>query len=251
MLSVGIDKIAAWLAEHRLYCVTVLAQQLCAPVAVHRPTTAATSLLTTIKPARGGSSAHHPALPPMRIKVDLGVAAVQVLGGRCPHETPLLEAAMVNVHAGCGMDEGQALSIEARAGGVVNVFHAAHAAWEPVLEPWGVQVAAAVAPPSGGWGGGIGGAGCAVELCVPGKVDVTLTEVLCGCSCVVVQPVGMLLLCSNRPMHSLQGLVDAVAALEGVVNTMENIVNGTTSIEELLSLASQDEARHSTQPGTW
>ena len=179
-LHVQVDRIAAWLAEHRLYCVTALVQQLCTPQTTHRPTTAATSLLTTaIKPTRGPPSAAHQGLPSMHAVVEVGVAALQLLAGRCPHETPLLEGAAVDLRCVCEAGDDEALSVNARVGGLVNVFHAAHAAWEPVVEPWVLQVLAAAAPPSAGWGGGLGGAGCAVALTVPGKVDITLTEV-CG-----------------------------------------------------------------------
>lgn len=191
LLHVSIDKFAAWLAEHRLYCVTALAQQLCAsPAPAYRPTTAATSLLTTtVKPTRGLVNAGQRGVPPIRINVDISIAALQLLAGQCPYETPLLEGAAVNMRCLCEAGVDQALAIDARVGGVVNVYHAAHAAWEPVVEPWVLHLAAAVVPPSAGWGGGLGGAGCAMEVHVPSKVDITLTEVcVLVCWCVACTP---------------------------------------------------------------
>ncbi len=50
-------------------------------------------------------------------------------------------------------------------------------AWEPVVEPWTLHVGATVLPPSAGWLHGVNGAGCRLEVEVPGTVDITLTEV--------------------------------------------------------------------------
>lgn len=44
--------------------------------------------------------------------------------------------------------------------------------------------------------------------------------------------------------------MDALAALEGVVNTVENVVNGKTAVDDLLCTDSADDHSHHLQPGT-